>query len=73
MNKRCKVWLKKKKGFEIKNETEDQGQSITKSIGTLTVLRCISGPNLEILTSIGGDLSCSQAQTGVNLDFQVKQ
>ena len=27
--------------FEIKNETEDQGQSIPKSIGVLTVLRCI--------------------------------
>ena len=38
--------------FEIKNETEDQGQSI----GTLTVLRWIFGPNLESLTSIGIDL-----------------
>ena len=27
--------------FEIKNETEDQGQSIPKSIGTITVLICI--------------------------------
>ena len=27
--------------LEIKNETEDQDQSIPKSIGTLTVLRCI--------------------------------
>ena len=26
-----------------------------KTIGTLTVLGCIIGPNLEILTSIGGD------------------
>ena len=42
--------------FEIKNETEDQSQSIPKSIGTLTVLRCIFGPNIEILTSISGDL-----------------
>ena len=44
--------------FEVKNETEDQGQSIPKSIGTLTVLRCIFGPNMEVevLTSIGGDL-----------------
>ena len=42
--------------FEIKNETEDQAQSIPKSIGTLTVLRCIFGPNLEILTMIRGDL-----------------
>ena len=42
--------------FEIKNETEDQAQSILKSIGTLTVLGCIFIPNLEILDSIGGDL-----------------
>ena len=46
--------------FEIKNKTEDQGQSIPKSIGTLPVLRCIFGPNLEILTSISGDLSRGQ-------------
>ena len=59
MNKRRKVWLKKHR-FEIKNETEDQGQSSPKPIGTLTVLRCIFGPNLEILTSIGGDLTHEQ-------------
>ena len=46
--------------FEIKNETEDQDQSIPKSIGTLTVLRCIFGPNLESLTSFGIDLSPGQ-------------
>ena len=48
---------------------EDQGQSSPKSIETLTVPRCIFGPNLEIFTSIGGDLSCGQAQNGVNFDF----
>ena len=42
--------------FEIDNETEDDVQSIPKSIGTLTVLRCIFGPNLEILTTIRGYL-----------------
>ena len=42
--------------FEIKNETEDQAESIPKSIGTLSVLRCIFGPNLEIQTTIRGDL-----------------
>ena len=42
--------------FEIKNETEDQAQSIPISIGTLTVLRCLFGPNLEILTTIAGDV-----------------
>ena len=42
--------------FEIKNVIEDQTQSIPKSRETLTMLRCIIGPNLEILTTIGGDL-----------------
>ena len=42
--------------FEIENETEDEAQSIPKSIGTLTLLRCIFRPNLEILTTIWGDL-----------------
>ena len=46
--------------FEVKNETEDQNQSIPKSIGTLTVIRCICGPNLESLTSFDIDLSCGQ-------------
>ena len=58
--------------FEIKNETEHQGQSSPKSIMTLTVLRCIFGQNLEILTSIGGDFSHGQAQNGVNFDFKVR-
>ena len=34
------------------------------------VLICICGPNLEILTSVGGDLSCRQAQNGVNFYFK---
>ena len=46
--------------FEVKNETEDQDQSIPKSIGTLTVLRCIFGSNLESLTLFGIDLSPGQ-------------
>ena len=49
--------LVEKHMFEIKNITEDKGQSSPKSIGTLTVLWCIFGPNLEILISIRGDLS----------------
>ena len=52
--------LVEKHRFEIKNETEDHGQPSPKSIGTLTVLRYIFGPNSEILTSIGGDLSRGQ-------------
>ena len=47
--------LVEKNRFEIKNETEDQSQSIPKSTGTLTVPRCIFGQNLEILTWIGAD------------------
>ena len=46
--------------FEVRNETEDQDQSIPKSIGTLTVLRCIFGLNLVSLTSFGIDLSPGQ-------------
>ena len=38
-----------KKAFIIKNEIEAEGLSRPKSIGILTVLRCISGPNLVIL------------------------
>ena len=52
--------LEKNNLFEIKNKTEDQGQSIPKSIQTLRVLRCIFGQNLKILTSISGDLSHRQ-------------
>ena len=50
--KRRKVWQKNKR-FEIKNETEDQSQSIPKSI----VLRRMFVLNLESLALIGGDLS----------------
>ena len=35
--------------FKVKFDLEDQGQSTPKTIGILTVLRCISGPNLVIL------------------------
>ena len=42
--------LEKNNWFEIDNKTEDQGRSIQKSIRTLTVLRTIFVPNLEILT-----------------------
>ena len=62
----------RKTGFKIKNEIEDQYQSIPKLTGILTELRCIIGQNLEILTSTGGEWSCGQAQNCVNFDFQVK-
>ena len=59
-------------GFEIKNGIEDQFQSSPKLVGIWTVLRCIFVPNLEIVTSIGGELWYGQAQNGVNFDFEVK-
>ena len=36
------------------------------------MLRCIFVPNLEIVTSIGGESWHGQAQNGVNFDFEVK-
>ena len=36
------------------------------------MLRCIFVPNLEIATSIGGELGHGQVQNGVNFDFEVK-
>ena len=38
----------------------------------LTVLRCISGPNLVIVAWTGDKLLYGQAQNGINLDLQVK-
>ena len=59
-------------GFEIKNWIEDQFQSSTKLVGIWTVLRCIFVPNLEIVTSIGGELWHAQAQNWVNFDYGVQ-
>ena len=58
--------------FEIKNWIEDQFQSSPKLVGIWTVLRCIFVSNLEIVTSIGGELWHAQAQNGVNFDFGVQ-
>ena len=63
----CK-WI----SFGIKNESEIQGQSSPELIGILTVLKCICGPDLEILTWIGAEWWCAQAQNGVNFEFEVK-
>ena len=41
--------------FGIKNESEVQGQSSSEFTGILTMLKCICGPNLEILTWIGDE------------------
>ena len=56
--------------FEVKNETEDQDQSIPNSIGTLTVLRCIFGPNLESLTLFGIDLLPGQTHKPTRTTFE---
>ena len=56
----------------IKNEIEAEGLSRPKSTGILTVLRCISGPNLVIVAWTGDKLLYGQAQNGINLDLQVK-
>ena len=56
----------------IKIESEAEGLSRPKSIGILTVLRCISCPDLVILTKTGDKLSSGQAQNEVKFDFQVK-
>ena len=45
---------------------------IPKSIGTLTVLKCIFVPNLEILTTIGGDLRPGQTDNGASFHFEVQ-
>ena len=55
-----------------KNLIEDQFQWSPKLVGIWTVLRCIFVPNLEIITSIGGELWHRQAQNGVNFDFGVQ-
>ena len=58
--------------FEIENWIEDRFQSSPKLVGIWTVLRCIFVLNLEIVTSIGGELWHGQAQNGVNFDFRVQ-
>ena len=59
-------------GFEIKNEIEGQGQSSPKFSGILRVLRCIIGPNLEILSWIGAEWWHGQAQNMAIFYFEVK-
>ena len=59
-------------GFEIKNEIEGQGQSSPKFSGILKSLRCIIGPNLEILSWIGAEWWHGQAQNMAFFYFEVK-
>ena len=42
------------------------------TIGILTKVFCTSGPNLVVLAWTGYELSCGQAQNGVNFDFEGK-
>ena len=58
-------------GFEIKNWIEEQFQTSPKLVGIWTVLRCIFVPNLEVVTSISGELWHGQAQNGVNFDLKL--
>ena len=58
--------LVEKNRFEIKNETEDQSQSIPKSTGTLTVARSW----LESVLTNGADKP--KSSNGVHFDFEVK-
>ena len=69
INKNSTNKFGKTTGFKIVNEIEDLYQSIQKLMGILTVLRCIFGQNLEILTSTGGEWSCRQVQNSVNFYF----
>ena len=58
----------KKNSFTIENDIEAEGLSSPKSIGILTLLRCISSPNLVILAWMGEKVSSGRAQNGMNLD-----
>ena len=65
--------LVEKHRFEIKNETEDQGQSIPKLIGTLVVLRCIflsklGNTYLQLVVTFRADNS--HAQNELNFYFK---
>ena len=48
--------------FEVKFDLEGQGQSPPKTIGILTKVFYIYGPNLVILAETGHELSCGQAR-----------
>ena len=46
--------------LQVKFDLEDQGQSTPQTIGILTVLRCIVGPNVVILTETVTKLSADK-------------
>ena len=47
--------------FQVKFDLEDQGRSVHKTIGTLTKVLSIFGPNLVILAWTRPELSCGHA------------
>ena len=61
-----------KQDFKIKLILTYQARPTPKTMGILTKVFCISGPNLVILAWTGDELSHGQAQNGVNFDFKVK-
>ena len=61
-----------KQHFENKFYLTCQAQSTPKTIGILTKVICTSGPNFVVLAWTGDELSCGQAQNGVNFGFEAK-
>ena len=60
-------------GSKIELEMNMKSKSIKLKINRiLIVVRCNSGPNLDILTLIPGEFSRRQTQNGVMFDFKVK-
>ena len=64
--------MRKKFGCQVKFDLEGQGLSTPKTIRILSILRCISGPNLVILGWAGDEISCRQTQNEVKFKFKVK-
>ena len=64
--------ISKKIDFKNKIESEAESFSRLKSISILTVLRCISCPDLVILAYTDDKLSCGQAENEVKFDFHVE-
>ena len=61
-----------KQDFENEFNLTCHAQSPPKTTGILTKVFSTSGPNLVALAWTGDELSCGEAQNGVNFDFEVK-
>ena len=68
---RCKSDANKQ-DFENKLNLTCHAQSTPQTTGILTKVLSTFGPNLVALAWTGDELSCGQAQNGVNFDFEVK-